>query len=343
MPSSLVRAALALLCAGAVVFGTALFPAALDVELQQTGPETVDTPAGPATAVPTESGSDGESADPTPTPTPEPTPEPTPVPPDNDGTGDSGAFFALSQLVSILVGTAIVIGLLFGFVAAAREAGFDIGGSWNLGIFEHVSLPNIPLPFASVLQRIPQVTTTVLLAGAAMLGRVATGLGSLTAGILDGIAAGLGPLGKMTARSLGGLSTALAALTLAPLRALGALGAGGLFGSLANAFSRPTRPEDATTADARDAADVPTAEPEPPTLTEAWEEMIDLVPVANPSATTPGEYARKAIDIGLPAEPVRRLTALFRSVTYGGAEATGSRTEAARDALDRLRRGGDDQ
>ncbi|MFC6973992.1 DUF4129 domain-containing protein [Halomicroarcula sp. GCM10025709] len=104
-------------------------------------------------------------------------------------------------------------------------------------------------------------------------------------------------------------------------------------------------PDEPTTEDARTTGPTAAAgrEPEPPSLREAWESMVDLVPVRNPAATTPGEYARKAIDIGLPAAPVRRLTELFRAIEYGGADATSSRTEAARDALDHIRKGGDER
>jgi hypothetical protein len=341
VPSSLIRAALALLCAGAVVFGTALFPAALDVDLQPSGPETVGS--GTTTPAPSQPTDTGDPA--TETPTPTPTPTETAVPPPDENSGDVAPDLGWLALVPKLFGLVVLGGLGYVGLVLARASDIEVGGGLSLG---WLTLPSLPAPIGNALQLIPQVTTTVLLAGATMLGRVATGVGTVAAGVGRGIAAGLGPLGQMAGRSLGALPVAFGALLAAPLQALGSLGSsGGLLASLRGGITRPDfmEPDDPTTEDARTTASTPAddSEPAPPTLREAWESMIDLVPVRNPAATTPGEYARKAIDIGLPAAPVQRLTELFRATEYGGADTTASRTEAARDALDRIRKGGDDR
>ena len=80
---------------------------------------------------------------------------------------------------------------------------------------------------------------------------------------------------------------------------------------------------------------------DPATVADAWRAMVALVPVSNPEATTPAEYARRAVAVGLPAGPVNRLTALFREVRYGGRADSAPRANAARRALDALR-GGED-
>ncbi|MFC7077321.1 DUF4129 domain-containing protein [Haloarcula halophila] len=341
MPSSLIRAALALLCAGAVVFGTALFPAALDVELQPSGPETVGSDAtNPTESLPTDTG--GSPATETPTPTPMPTETAAPPP---DDTGDPDPSLGWLALVPKLFGLVVLGGLGYVGLVLLRAADIGVGDS-GLSL-DWLTLPSLPAPIGNALQLIPQVTTTVLLAGAAMLGRVAASVGTIAAGLGRGIASGLGPLGRMLGRSLGALPVAFGALLAAPLQALGSLGgSGGLLASLRGGITRPEfmQPDDPTTEDARAVASTPAEEsdPDPPTLREAWEAMVELVPVQNPAATTPGEYARTAIDIGLPAAPVRRLTELFRAIEYGGADTTSSRTEAARDALDQIRKGGDE-
>jgi hypothetical protein len=71
--------------------------------------------------------------------------------------------------------------------------------------------------------------------------------------------------------------------------------------------------------------------------------MVDLVPMRQRRSATPGDYARAAIDAGLPAGPVRRLTALFEEVRYGNQPSTADRVRSARSALRSLLDGGDDR
>lgn len=343
MASSLARAALALLCCGAVIFGTALFPAALDVELRSSepasGPSQVQTPT--ATATPSNSGGSGSTA----TATATPTPTATPVPPDDAGGGDG-----LVSVVRWLVGLVAVGGL--GYVGLRVARSLDGAGGFALA----ASLPSVswgPLPaiaarVAGLVQFVPQTTTAVLLAGSAGLARVAKGIGTLVGGVLGGLSTGAGPLGRMAARSVGALPTVVGTVVAAPIGALGAFGSGGgLLASLRGDLATPSvlESEDPTTDDARAATDVPAADDSEsdPTIREAWAAMVALVPVSNPEATTPGEYARRAIDRGLPAGPVRRLTEIVRRVEYGDEPATATLTEAARDALDSIQRGGEDQ
>ncbi|MBX0321542.1 DUF4129 domain-containing protein [Halomicroarcula sp. F13] len=332
MPSSPIRAALALLCAGAVIYATALFPAALDVELRQQAPVEGTAP----TPTPTPD-------TPTPTPTSSPTPTATPTaapPPEADGGGGLPDLSFLPTLLALLGLTAV------GYVGVVLVRSSDGYGEAD------IRLPwvgRIPLPFAGVVQRIPQVTATVLLAGGGGLARVAAGVGTVVRGVGHGVAAGLGPVGRILGRSVTALPGALAILATAPVRSLAGLAGGGLFASLRDGFERPgfVEPDDPTTEDARTAASVPVGsdageDSSPLTIREAWERLTDAVPVDNPTATTPGEYAREAIAAGLPAGPVWRLTEVFRAVTYGGESPSTGRAEAARDALRDVFGGGDE-
>jgi hypothetical protein len=76
---------------------------------------------------------------------------------------------------------------------------------------------------------------------------------------------------------------------------------------------------------------------------EAWAWFVQQVPVRNPEATTPGEYARRGIERGFPADAVRTLTRAFRQSTYSRRGPDESMTQAARDAYRRLRGDGGEE
>jgi hypothetical protein len=71
----------------------------------------------------------------------------------------------------------------------------------------------------------------------------------------------------------------------------------------------------------------------------AWREMTDHLDVANPDASTPGEFADAAVEAGLAREDVEELTSLFAEVRYGDREATDEREERAVAALRRIEEG----
>lgn len=68
----------------------------------------------------------------------------------------------------------------------------------------------------------------------------------------------------------------------------------------------------------------------------AWREMVALLDVDNPRATTPGEFARAATAAGMARADVAELTDLFEAVRYGGAAPTAEREAAAVAALRRI-------
>jgi hypothetical protein len=153
----------------------------------------------------------------------------------------------------------------------------------------------------------------------------------------------------MSLRGVAGLPSALGSLSVAPFRALSGFGGtSGFFASVRSGVDSPSlfgssdseqRQSTATesTSETDDGPDIDSL-----SVQEAWALLADRVSVSDPETATPGEYARRAIDSGLPAEPVRRLTVLFREVEYGGRSATGDRTESARAALRELLGRGDD-
>jgi len=70
----------------------------------------------------------------------------------------------------------------------------------------------------------------------------------------------------------------------------------------------------------------------------AWAEMTDELSVDRPESSTPGEFARAAVEAGMDADDVTELTALFEEVRYGHATPTERREQRAIDALRRIER-----
>ena len=75
----------------------------------------------------------------------------------------------------------------------------------------------------------------------------------------------------------------------------------------------------------------------------AWRELADSLDVAAPDSSTPGEFARAAVEAGLDPEPVADLTSVFEEVRYGGADPTGDREGEAVDALRRIEVDGEEE
>jgi hypothetical protein len=73
----------------------------------------------------------------------------------------------------------------------------------------------------------------------------------------------------------------------------------------------------------------------------AWHEMATAVEVRDPATATPGEFAAAAREAGVDPDAVDDLTAVFEAVRYGD-ESASDHADAARGALRRIERGGDD-
>ncbi|WP_267643658.1 DUF4129 domain-containing protein [Haloarchaeobius amylolyticus] len=158
------------------------------------------------------------------------------------------------------------------------------------------------------------------------LGAVAAGLGSAAGTLFVGVPAALGKGLLSIPRGLGG--------------GLGALTGG--FSAISSGVSSRnwlSRSEDTPDdprgepADEEPFTDPGAHEPSPPSIEEAWEYMVDQLPTGRNPSQTPTEYARAAIDHGLPADAVQRLTRAFQDVRYGQYPPDDSRTQAARDAI----------
>lgn len=70
----------------------------------------------------------------------------------------------------------------------------------------------------------------------------------------------------------------------------------------------------------------------------AWREMTADLPVANPDASTPAEFADAAVEAGMDPDDVAKLTELFEAVRYGDRPVTEARAERATAALRRIER-----
>ncbi|EMA01084.1 protein of unknown function [Haloarcula vallismortis] len=370
MSTKLVRAALALLCAVAVLFGTALFPGALGVEFESSGPldsqasepVTPDgTASGEADSGPTTvATSDAVETTPRATSdTPAATATPTPTETTTETPAAGGGENSESSVLVKLVGLALIGG--FGIVAVSviRAASNAEGDrSTVAGLRLHPLLDTLFGTVVSAvsngvvgrtISRIPKATTAALLSGSSALARVGAGISAVSGGILTGLTTGIGSVGAMSLRGVAGLPSALGSLSVAPFRALSGFGgSGGFLASVRSGVDSPSLFGSSDAASGRSAATESTAAaddgPDIDSLSiqEAWGLLADRVSVSDPETATPGEYARQAIDSGLPAEPVRQLTTLFREVEYGGRSATGERTESAQAALRHLLDGGDD-
>ncbi len=240
MSTKLVRAALALLCAVAVLFGTALFPGALGVEFESSGPldsrasEPV-TPDGTApddvdsgsTPVATSDGAETTprtSDEPAATATPTPTETATATPVAGEGE-DSG-----SPVLVKLIGLALIGGfgaVAVGVIRAASDPERD--GSTDAGLLLHPLLDRLAGTVVSAVSngavgrtigRIPKVTTAALLSGSSALSRVGAGISAVSGGVLTGLATGIGSVGTMSLRGVAGLPSTLGSLSVAPFRAL---------------------------------------------------------------------------------------------------------------------------
>jgi hypothetical protein len=338
------------LSALAVVLTAALFPAA-GVGSHPAGPVGVVGPG------------DGPEVTPTPTPAPVDTPTPddrdetpeddttptrerTEAPDDDEDEGGGGPWLPEMTLAALfgallkLFGAALIGGglLALGVVLHGAEPGTP-----------HVELPfgySITLPFVvpawagRLGTRVSRLTmgfvvsisasvTQLLDAVGAAITAVTGGLGIVAGEGLRGVLLVLGRFPAALARALSGLATLPAGLLSLPA-ALSTVG-----GSISGATDRPGEDARAAAAPTSDPGEDPD-ESGPPSVEDAWLAMVDLLPVDRTPTTTPTELARRAVDRGVPAAPVERVTRAFEDVVYGGYE-PGDRATAAREALASLR------
>jgi hypothetical protein len=342
------RAALALLCVVAVLFGASLFPATgfgSYPSRDAGGPTLPGDPIGgpdpaptPTTPMPTDvpdSGTDsGDAETPTPTDTPEPntTTAPGSDPPDADGSASLN-WGAILWAVGLGVGA---IGLL---VAARQHRGRRYPLLGLLPIDE-ARLPESGLP--GLFAELPRRTMLFVLGVGTSLSPAVDALSSLS----DGLGAALSAGGRGIAR---GLEVAAVGVPRALARGFGGIGRGlgGLFslsGALASIGSGVTSRDWGSDDEAPTAAGETTdSEPEsvdpgPPDIEEAWDAMTDEVRVRNRRSATPADFARAAVEQGFPGDAVETLTTVFREVRYGSFPSSEARVQSAREAIAEIRR-----
>jgi hypothetical protein len=334
------RAALALLCVLVVAFAASLFPA--------TGFGAYPTSSGGGGSVDgsfdspgvldpgaVDSGQSQPDGNPTATPTPSPTPtetadesEQTPSsnPPANDGLG--------GDVVVGIVGLGLVA--LVGFVGflvvplGATGSGLSVAG---------VELPALQSRLRAVVGAIPRRTMTFVVGLSASVPGLLDSLGRTAAQVGSGLGVVASGVVHATANSARLLTAGVGALFVTLPSAFGG-GLSSLFDGLSRAGGsfrrRSSTSEETDDAPGGGPVSPPADEDEsslPQTVEEAWTAMVELAPVRRTRSATPGEYARAAIDAGLPAAPVRRLTALFEEVRYGDRPSTADRVQSAREAL----------
>lgn len=323
------------LSALAVVLTAALFPAA-----------GFGTHPGGSVSLPVETAAPSTPEPATPTPdraeTSTPTPSAPAGPADSGGIGPllPGFIEALAAAVGKLWLLAVAGAWLLVIAALAR--GIEPGSP-------HVELPfgyTVTLPFVvpawvgSFGTRVARLTmgfvvsvstsvTQLLDAVTAALAAVSSGLGITLGEGLRGTLALAGQLPTALGRALQGVVRLPAGLLSLPAVLSTASG------SVAGATDRPE--DDARATAPAPAPDEDAEDTGPPSVEEAWLAMVELLPVERSPSTTPREFARRAVDRGVPAAPVERLTGAFEDVVYGG-RAPDERASSAREALASLRK-----
>ncbi|WP_164471655.1 DUF4129 domain-containing protein [Halosimplex salinum] len=259
----------------------------------------------------------------TPEPTPEPTATPTEPPNSGSGIGETGLELAVWLFLSVLLCLALAALASMGGLLSSGGGGGSSGGLPIPGFLGKLS----GLSPARVVPLVPQMTMVALVGVSTGTARVLRSAGS----VAGQAAGGLGAVVRIGSRSATtGLFDGLSGLFALPDGPL--FSVSGVFSGL-HAGGSGGATGDSPAMDARSASAV---DPERGddgvvirTVEDAWEAFAEPLPVADPEARTPGEFARVAIERGDPAGPVRRLRDVFRDVRYGGLPATEDRTRSA--------------
>ncbi|MFD1645860.1 DUF4129 domain-containing protein [Haloarchaeobius litoreus] len=243
----------------------------------------------------------------------------------------------LLQLSVLFLGGVVFVAVLAVIGDVERQQTGDFDGYV-------VDLPMLPtFRVRASFLAIPQGTMSVLVGLTASAPQVLDGLGRTVGGVFAGLnelVSGVGTafvaiptaLGKGLVAiprgfgsGLGSLSLGLSSLT-AGISARDWLSRGG---------DKPDDPRDGVRAGDVDAEEE--VDQGPVSIDEAWETMVDYVPLRRPESKTPAEVARAAVDGGLPRSAVERLTAVFRDVRYGRYPRSDERKRTAREALAEIR------
>jgi hypothetical protein len=252
--------------------------------------------------------------------------------------GDGFPIFAfLVQLFVLFLGCVAVVAVLAILGEIERERTDDFDGYV-------VDLPMLPtFRVRASFLAIPQGTMSVLVGLTASAPQVLDGLGRTAGGLfagLDDLASGIGRAFVAVPRTLGkglvaiprGLGSGLGSLSLG----LSSLTAGiSSRDWLPRGGDKPSDPRDGSRTDDADGAEE--VDRGPVSIDEAWEAMVDYVPLRRVESKTPAEVARAAVDGGLPRSAVERLTAVFRDVRYGRYPRSDERERTAREALAEIR------
>ncbi len=308
-----------------------------------TADSATETTAGTDGGTGSGSGSDGGTATPTPTRTATTTERAAAGGSDNDRGGiDLGTVVTTFMGLLTLTGIGAVLVLTVGQVERTSRPDFD---GWVL------KLPGLPpLHIRASFLTIPQTTMAFLVGTSASAPQVLDTIGSAANDFARGLGAVGKGLGSLSASLFVGVPAALGKGLLAIPRGIG----GGL-GALAGGFSTlssglgsrnwlrrneetPDDPRGRAAAATDEFTDPGAHQPSPLSIEEAWEYMIDQLPTGRSPSRTPAEYARAAVEHGLPADAVGRLTRAFQDVRYGQYPPDDSRTQAARDAVRQIAR-----
>lgn len=258
--------------------------------------------------------------------------------PDVNTGGSFPVLALLAQVLVLFVFLVVVVAILAVVGDVERERTDEFDGYV-------VDLPGLPtFRVRASFLAIPQGTMSVLVGLTASAPQVLDGLGRTVGGLFAGLdelvsastslfvgvpaalGRGLVAIPRGIGSGLGSLSLGLSSLT-AGVSARDWLSRGG---------EKPDEPPAADPTGDADASEEP-VDTGPVSVEEAWETMVDYVPLRRTDSKTPAEVARAAVDGGLPRSAVERLTAVFRDVRYGRYPPTEERERTAREALAEIR------
>lgn len=234
-------------------------------------------------------------------------------------------------LKTILEGIGVALLCLVGFLLAGFRTGtVRVGGGGAIPLVIR------GVPIGELFGKIPARTMGLVVGFSASIPRFADDSFGLLAELGRGLSAGTVGLGSAIAETFSILGRGFGGALLS----VGSVGSG-LF-SIPKVLSRPsfggTNGKSKRRTTSHETAPTEPEEGGPPSIEEAWESMIERLPVRRRRTTTPAEYARVAMNRGYPADAVRQLTDAFREVRYGRFPASGKRTKVARTAIDRIER-----
>ncbi|PSQ45845.1 hypothetical protein BRD17_00555 [Halobacteriales archaeon SW_7_68_16] len=256
----------------------------------------------------------------------------------SDGSALSPVLAPVQAVVTIL----FVVGLILGLATiGASILDVDVGSiapiAWLVTALDRpvAGLASATDGLRAAIGTVPGTVLAAVLAVSGVVDRTAGEVARAVGDVATELRRSLSGVGGVAGRAMAAVAAAMAAIVAVPRALSIGLSVSALLAEVTGGSGGDTPERDAREDDGADRTRSLSG------IDAVWVRFEDRAPVDDADSATPGEIARRAVDAGLPSEPVRRVTRSFREVSYGGREADEDRLAAARSALDDL--GGDDE